>query len=83
MPWAKDLPDNRQTFEEAIESYTTEAARAEFAEGWKGRLAPGYAGDLVVLDRDAEAGPADEIATLMPVVTICGGRVTHDSRRDD
>jgi hypothetical protein len=41
--WADDLPDNRQTLDECIASYTTEAAFAEFTETWKGRLPVGYA----------------------------------------
>lgn len=78
-PWAADLPDNRQTLGEALWSYTAGAAWAEFAEGWKGRLAPGFAGDLVVLDRDLEAVPAEEIAAAKPVTTVCGGRVTFEA----
>lgn len=77
-PWARDLPDNRQTLAEALASYTQIAAYAEFAESWKGSLKPGYAADLVMLDRDISATDPEDIAAIMPVLTICGGRVTFE-----
>lgn len=79
-PWHAGLPDNRQTFAEAVELHTSLGAYAEFAEGWKGKLKAGYAADLVMLDRDAQAAAPDEIAGTMPVLTICGGRVTFEAR---
>ena len=76
-PWADGLPDNRLTRAEALRAYTVTAAQAEFAESWKGRLKPGFAGDVIVLDCDIEAITDDEIAGIMPVLTVCGGRITH------
>jgi predicted amidohydrolase YtcJ len=77
-PWADGLPDNRLSLHEALTAYTVTAARAEFAEDWKGQLKPGFAGDVIILDRDLEAAAADEVADVMPVLTICAGRVTHE-----
>ena len=76
-PWADGLPDNRLTRLEALTAYTVTAAWAEFAESWKGRLTPGFAGDVIVLDCDFEAISDDEIAGIMPVLTVCAGRITH------
>ncbi len=76
-PWADGLPDNRLTRAEALRAYTVTAAQAEFAESWKGQLKPGFAGDVIVLDCDIEAITDDEIAGIMPVLTVCGGRITH------
>ena len=42
-----------------------------------GRLAPGYAADLVVLDRDPFETPADELASIGVVATMVGGRWVH------
>jgi predicted amidohydrolase YtcJ len=64
---------------EAIAGYTVEGAYAEFAENKKGVLKEGYLGDVVVLSGDIETTPPEAIATLSPVVTICGGRVTHEA----
>jgi predicted amidohydrolase YtcJ len=75
-PWAKGLPDNRQTLLEALASYTQIGAYAEFTEDWKGELKPGHVADLVVLDRDITTTAPDEIAAIMPTFTICGGRIT-------
>lgn len=75
-PWARGLPDNRQTLAEALTSYTRIAAYAEFAEDWKGTLKPGYAADLVMLDRDIAATEPEDLAAIMPVLTLCAGRIT-------
>lgn len=77
-PWADGLPDNRQTLEEALSSYTQMGAYTEFAEGWKGTLKPGFAADLVLLDRDITATDPEAIASIMPAMTICGGRITFE-----
>lgn len=78
-PWGPGLPDQRFTLMEAIAGYTVEGAYAEFAENTKGRLKEGYLGDVVVLSGDIETTSPEAIATLGPVVTICGGRVTHEA----
>lgn len=76
-PWALGLPDQSVTLEESIAGYTVEGAYAEFAERRKGKLKAGFMGDLVVISGDVEAVPPEALATLRPVVTICGGRVSY------
>ncbi|MDE2384845.1 MAG: amidohydrolase [Alphaproteobacteria bacterium] len=76
QPWETGLPDNRQTLMEALESYTLTGAYAEFAEAWKGTLKPGFAADLVILDRDIAACDPADLAAVMPDLTMCGGRIT-------
>jgi len=78
-PWAPGNPDQHFTLEEAIAGYTVEGAYAEFTEDRKGRLKPGYLADLVVLSGDLESTPPDEIMSVRPAVTICGGRVTYQA----
>ncbi|MBG1232376.1 amidohydrolase [Aestuariivirga litoralis] len=78
-PWAVGLPDNRQTVAEALQSYTLTGAYAEFAENWKGMLKSGYVADLVILDRNIENCDPEELAEVMPVLTMCGGRVTFEA----
>jgi predicted amidohydrolase YtcJ len=71
-------PDQRQTLMEALASYIPEAAYAEFTENRKGRLAPGFLADVVVMAQDLEATEPDALEGARPVLTVCGGRVTFE-----
>ena len=44
------LPDQAFSVQEALDSYTIRSAEGSFEEGFKGRIAPGYLADFVVLD---------------------------------
>ncbi len=46
------FPANKLTRGQALYAYTQGSAYAEFAEGRKGKLAPGYDADFIVVDRD-------------------------------
>ena len=74
QPFGPDCPDERIGLMATLAAYTVGGARAEFTEGWKGRLAPGCAADLVLLTGDIEAVPAEAIDRLAVARTICGGR---------
>jgi predicted amidohydrolase YtcJ len=63
----------RISIEEALRLYTRGAAYAEESEHERGRIAPGYRADLVVLDRDPRELPPQEIASLAVGATIVGG----------
>ena len=65
--------------EQAVDAYTIGSAEAEFAEGWKGRIAPGYVADMVILDRDIFTVPHDEIKDIRPVCTIFNGIIVYGS----
>lgn len=78
-PWAQGMPDHSFTLHEAIAGYTAEGAYAQFMENRKGRLANGYLADLVVLSGDVEATDPNELHTIRPVTTICGGRITYQA----
>lgn len=59
---------------DAIDCYTTGSAYNEFREDFKGRLMPGYAVDLAVLDRDIfEIDPGADKGRK--------SRYDHDKRR--
>lgn len=62
------------TVAEAVAGYTEWAAYAGGEEGWRGRLAPGYAADLTVLDRDLEAGQPASILQARVARTVVAGR---------
>jgi hypothetical protein len=71
------FPEERMTREEALRSYTLNAAYALFEEHELGSLTPGKLGDVVVLSRDIMTIPADSIPTTKVDLTIVGGRVVY------
>jgi predicted amidohydrolase YtcJ len=73
-PFGPDCPDERIGLSATLAAYTTGGARAEHTEGWKGRLAPGFAADLAILTGDIEALPPEAIDSLAVARTICDGR---------
>jgi predicted amidohydrolase YtcJ len=69
------IPDQRIALEDALRAYTIEAAYAGFEEHRTGMIAPGYAADLAVLDRDLFTVPADELAQARVLATIVAGEL--------
>jgi predicted amidohydrolase YtcJ len=74
------IPEQRISVEEALRAYTAGGAYAVFAEGRRGRIAPGYLADLVLLDRDLTRIPPEEIAQTKVRATVMGGTVVFSSR---
>jgi predicted amidohydrolase YtcJ len=72
------IPDQKIDVETALRAYTEGAAFAEFAEARKGRLAPGFLADLVILDRDLFAIPPETIRDARVTTTVVGGRVVYE-----
>ena len=73
-------PDEKLNIHQAIYAYTWGAAYAEFEEKTKGILAPGYLGDLVVLDRDITRIPPAEILGTKVLRTVVGGKTVFEAR---
>jgi len=65
------------TIEQAIASYTTGSAYAEFAEREKGSLQPGMLADFVVLDRDITRVEPSAILGTKVVRTVVGGQTVY------
>ncbi len=74
-------PEQRLTMAETLYAYTQGAAYAEFAEDWKGKLAPGFVADFVVLDRDLMAVSPEEILAAQVLRTVVGGRTVYERSR--
>ena len=66
-------PDQRLTVMEALEGYTKGAAYAAGMEDYLGMLAPGYLGDLLVLEDDPFSHQPDSLWNIRPVATLVGG----------
>jgi predicted amidohydrolase YtcJ len=67
-------PAQKLTIDQAIAAYTTGSAYAEFAEKYKGTLAPGMLADFVVLDRDLTAIAPAQILGTRVLRTVVGGK---------
>jgi len=63
---------------EVLFAYTQGSAYAEFSDLYKGRLAPGYVADFVVLDRDLTAIPASEILKTRVLRTVVDGKTVYE-----
>jgi hypothetical protein len=63
--------------DEALKSYTLNAAYSGFEENIKGSLAPGKLADITVLSRDILTVPEDEIPKAEVKFTIVGGKVMY------
>jgi predicted amidohydrolase YtcJ len=74
------IPEQKISVEEALRAYTAGGAYAVFAEGRRGRVAPGYLADLVLLDRDLTRIPPEEIPQTKVRATVMGGTVVFSSR---
>jgi hypothetical protein len=68
-------PDQRMSRQEALRSYTWNAAYAAFEEDSKGSLAPGKLADVTVLSKDIMTVPEDEIPQTEVLYTIVGGKI--------
>jgi predicted amidohydrolase YtcJ len=67
-------PEQCLTVAEAVYAYTAGSAYAAGSESWLGRLLPGYAADLVVLERDIFSIPAAEILKTEVLATYLNGK---------
>lgn len=71
--------DERLTAEQALRAYTVGSAEVTGWAAEKGRLAPGYLADLVVLDDDPTQVEPSKIADVQVLATVVGGDATFDA----
>jgi predicted amidohydrolase YtcJ len=74
--WAAD---QRLTRDEALRSFTIDAAYAAHQESRSGSLEVGKVADLVILSHDIMKVLPHQILTTTVLVTVSGGQVTHDT----
>ncbi|MGH9389417.1 MAG: amidohydrolase, partial [Vicinamibacteria bacterium] len=68
-------PEERMTREEALRSFTLDAAYASFEEADRGSLEPGKLADFVVFSKDIMSVPPREILSTDCLLTVIGGEV--------
>lgn len=69
--------DERLGLMATLQAYTAGGAWAAHRETITGRIRPGLAADLVLLDGDLLGTAPGEIGGMGIALTICGGRITH------
>jgi predicted amidohydrolase YtcJ len=72
------MPEQRMNGMEALLAMTRYGAEAAFCETRRGMLAPGYSGDVVILDRDILTCDEQLIPTTGVAATILAGEVVHE-----
>ena len=75
MPEGGWYPENRMSREQALRSYTLDAAYAAFEEEEKGSLVPGKLADITVLSKDIMTIRPREMLNTEVLYTIIGGEV--------
>ncbi|KAI9508025.1 amidohydrolase 3 [Russula earlei] len=73
------FPAETLTRTQALKGMTSDTAYAAFSEDSLGRLAPGFAADFVVLDRDILRIPSKEILDTRVLATVVDGQVAYGS----
>lgn len=73
------FPQDKLTIGQVLLAYTQGSAYAEFSDTYKGRLAPGYVADFVVLDRDLTTVGAPEILKARVLRTVVDGKTVYQA----
>ncbi|WP_244936652.1 amidohydrolase [Methylobacterium currus] len=71
-------PDEALRAPEVLAAYAEGGARAMGHQGWRGRLEPGMAADLIAIDRDPTGAEAATMRGTQVLLTVVRGRVVHD-----
>lgn len=69
------LSEQSLTVEEAIKTYTVNAAYSSFEEALKGSISPGKLADVIVVDKDPFAIAPMDIKDVKVEMTIVGGEI--------
>ena len=72
-------PGQKMTREQALRSYTLDAAFGAFEEQSKGSIEPGKLADFTVFTKDLMAIPENDILQTEVSMTILGGKVVYQT----
>ena len=67
-------PAEKMTREQALRSYTLDAAYGAFEEGSKGSITVGKLADFTVFSKDLMTVPEDELLSVEVIRTVVGGK---------
>ncbi len=73
-------PSQKMTREQALRSYTIDAAYGAFEEDIKGSIEVGKLADFTILDKDIVTIPEDDILTTNVMMTIVGGKILYNAQ---
>ena len=82
-PYDSTCRDERLSRYESLYAYTAGGAWAAHCELKTGQLKPGLAADMVLIDGDIEATPADQLGQTPIALTIADGHITYDAKEQD
>ena len=71
-------PDQKMTREQALKTYTINAAYGSFEENIKGSIEVGKLADFAILDKDIMTIPENEILNTEVVMTIFDGKIVFE-----
>jgi hypothetical protein len=77
----KDFPDERLSLDEALQTYTLNAAYTSFDENKRGTIETGKLADLTILSQNLTKIKADEIRNVKVEMTIVDGKIVYASER--
>ncbi len=72
-------PNERMTREQALKSYTIDAAYGEFAEAVKGSIEVGKLADFTVFSQNIMTVSSDELLSITIKMTVVGGDIKYKS----
>jgi predicted amidohydrolase YtcJ len=74
-------PEEKMTREQALRSYTLDAAYGAFEEGIKGSIEPGKLADFTIFSSDIMTVSEMEILKAEVAMTIIGGKVVFEKKQ--
>lgn len=75
-------PGQKMTREQALRSYTLDAAYGAFEEGIKGSITEGKLADFTIFDQDLMTVPEDTLLDTQVAMTIFNGQVVYTKNMD-
>jgi predicted amidohydrolase YtcJ len=71
-------PDQTISLEQALRTYTIDAAWQDFAEDWKGSIEVGKVADLTVIEGDLLTVDPHDIPAMAVLRTVVGGTAVYE-----
>ena len=74
-------PAEKMTREQALHSYTLDAAYGEFEEGAKGSIEPGKLADFTIFSQDIMKVPDEDLLKTRVEMTVVGGKILYTRKQ--